>query len=121
MMVERLLYLLGYMLAPVLFIKAESPKSVAKRLRFAYRLVGVKIIETESTDSGERTVILCPYRNLFAGRYGRKWFCHSKLDQVDEGYASYLRRHKNVRYEAPKSCNDTGRRSEYCCSEVSML
>jgi hypothetical protein len=117
----RLLYLLGYMLAPILFIKAEAPTSVVKRLRFAYKLVGVKIIETESTDSREKTVFICPYRNLFTGRYKKREFCHSKLDQVDVGLSSYLRKHKNIKYQVPKDCSDTGRDSEYCYSEVSML
>jgi hypothetical protein len=94
----RLLYLLGYIFAPILFIKAEAPKSVVKRLRLAYRLVGVKIIETESTDSREKTVFLCPYRNLFTGRYNKREFCHNKLDQVDVGLSSYLRSHKNIKY-----------------------
>ncbi len=115
-----LLYLLGYLIAPLLFIKAEDPKSVVKRLRFAYRLVGVKIIETDSTDSRERTIFLCPYRNLFTDRYGKREFCHNRLDQVDVGLSSYLKKHKNIKYDVPKGCSDTKANSEYCYSEVSI-
>jgi hypothetical protein len=113
---ERLLYLLGYVLAPLLFVRARDAKAVAKRLRLAYKLVGVKIIDVIATDSGERMVILCPYRNILADKYGERGFCHSKLDRVDEGYASYLRR-RNIRYRVPQHW----RTSEYCYSEVSVI
>lgn len=115
-MVHRLLHMLGYMLAPVLFLKAGSPESIARRLVLAYRLVGVKVVEVRGTDLKEKLVILCPYRNLLASKYGKKGFCHNVLDYVDEGYATYLKRHRGVVYLRPRSCD--GENREYCCSEV---
>lgn len=116
-MIERILFWIGYAIAPFLFFRAKSPSSVVKRLRFAYRLVGVKIEETSTVDSTERTEFLCPYRNLLADRYGEKRVCHDKLDRVDDGYVAYLERFKDIDYQRPQSCSD----SACCFSEVSRL
>lgn len=122
-MIEKVLHWLGYALAHVLFLGARSPSSVVRRLRFAYRLVGVDIVETPRVDGAERTIFLCPYRNLAANRYGRKWLCHEKLDRVDDGYVTFLRRHRDIDYERPQCCTRLARcdDSEYCYSEVSEL
>lgn len=114
-MIDRLLYLFGYAIAPVLFFRAETPAAVVRRLRFAYRLVGVRIEATETVDGTERTLFLCPYRNLLAGRHGEKRFCHDTLDLVDDGYVTYLARHKDLEYRRPRGCPN----SERCFSEVS--
>lgn len=119
-MIEKGLYFVGYAIAPVLFFGVNTPKAVVCRLRFAYRLAGVKIIETPYIDGTERTIFLCPYRNLAKTRYGEKWLCHQKLDRVDDGYVTYLRRHKDIDYQRPRSCTalDHCADSAYCYSEV---
>jgi hypothetical protein len=120
-MLRRALHALGYLLAPVLFAGADTPEAVVQRLRVAYRLVGVRIVETPRVDGVERTVFLCPYRNLAASRFGAKWLCHDVLDRVDDGYVTYLRRHKGIDYERPRSCAALPycEASDYCYSEVS--
>jgi len=122
-MIRRLLHDLGYVIAHVLFLGAKTPESVVARLRVAYRLVGVRIVETPQIDSVERTIFLCPYRNLGATRFGEKWVCHDILDRVDDGYVTYLRRHKGIDYQRPRGCADLAYcdESEYCYSEVSDL
>lgn len=117
--VERLLHGVGYLLAHVLFLRAHSPASVVRRLRWAYRLVGVRIVETPQVDETHRTVFLCPYRNLGAGRWGRKWLCHEKLDRVDDGYVTYLARKRDITYHRPRGCTKAaGCEEPYCFSEV---
>ena len=122
-MIERLLHGFGYVLAYGLFFRAETPETVVRRLRFAYRLVGVHIEKTVSIDGTERTVFRCPYRNLLADRYGEKWVCHQKLDRVDDGYVMYLKEHKKIDYDRPQSCEQlAGCDASACCfSEVSEL
>ena len=122
-MIRRLLHDLGYVIAYVLFVGANTPTSVVKRLRVAYRLVGVRIVETPQVDSVERTIFLCPYRNLGTTWFGEKWICHDILDRVDDGYVTYLRRHKEIDYHRPHGCADLAYcdESEYCYSEVSEL
>lgn len=121
-MLERLLHAVGYLIAPVLFFRADTPAAVVRRLRLAYRLVGVRIRATATEDGTERTEFLCPYRNLAAGRYGEKWICHTKLDRVDDGYVTYLRRHKGIDYQRPRGCEETGECDpEHCFSEVSVV
>ena len=119
-MLEKGLYVAGYVIAHVLFLRANTPKVVVRRLRFAYRLVGVKIADTPRIDGTERTIFLCPYREIAATRYGKKWVCHQRLDWVDDGYVAYLRRHKNIDYQRPQSCTDFDycADSAYCYSEV---
>jgi hypothetical protein len=123
MMIRRLLHDFGYVVAHVLFLGAKTPESIVKRLRIAYRLVGVRIVETPEIDSVERTIFLCPYRNLAASWFGEKWICHDILDHVDDGYVTYLRRHKGIDYQRPRGCTDLAYcdESEYCYSEVSEL
>lgn len=120
-MIEKGLHFAGYAIAHLLFFGVNTPESVVRRLRLAYRLVGVKIVETPQVDGIERTVFLCPYRNLARTRYGKKWLCHQKLDRVDDGYVTYLRRHKNITYQRPRSCTDLAycADSSYCYSEIS--
>lgn len=122
-MIRRLLYNFGYGIAHVLFAGATTPSAVVRRLRFAYRFVGVRIDETSCVDSVERTIFLCPYRNLGTTRFGEKWVCHDVLDRVDDGYVTYLRRHKGIDYQRPRSCTDLSYcdQSKYCYSEVSEL
>jgi len=122
-MIRRLLYLFGYAAAHVLFLGASAPRAVARRLRIAYRLVGVRIVETPRVDATERTIFLCPYRNLGAGRFGRRWVCHDILDRVDDGYVTYLRRHRDIDYQRPRACTDLPycEESAYCYSDVSDL
>ena len=122
-MIRRLLHGFGYLLAHVLFLGASSPQSVVRRLRFAYRLVGVRIVETPRVDGVERTIFLCPYRNLAAGRFGRKWLCHDVLDRVDDGYVTFLREHRDIDYPRPTGCENLEfcEESAYCYSEVSRL
>ena len=122
-MIRRLLHDFGYVVAHVLFLGAKTPESIVKRLRIAYRLVGVRIVETPEIDSVERTIFLCPYRNLGASWFGEKWICHDILDRVDDGYVTYLRRHKGIDYQRPRGCTDLAYcdESEYCYSEVSEL
>ncbi|MFB6072853.1 MAG: hypothetical protein ABEJ88_07780 [Halobacterium sp.] len=122
-MIRRLLHGFGYVAAFVLFAGASTPSAVVERLRFAYRLVGVRIVETPRVDDVERTIFLCPYRNLGASWLGEKWLCHDVLDRVDDGYVTYLRRHKDIDYQRPTGCADLAYcgDSEYCFSEVSEL
>lgn len=116
-MLERLLYLVGYAIAPVLFFRAETTEGVVRRLRLAYRLAGVTIDETRTDDGVEYTEFTCPYRGLLADEYGQRYVCHQKLDRVDDGYVSYLRGHKDVDYRRPRACD-----SGACCySEVQEL
>lgn len=118
--IERLLYVVGYGLAHALFLGARSPASVVTRLRLAYRLVGVKIVETPHVDGVERTIFLCPYRDIESDRFGETWLCHRKLDRVDDGYVTFLRRHRDIDYRRPRRCThlDYCDESEYCYSEV---
>lgn len=122
-MLRRALHAFGYAVAHLLFLGATRPRSVVRRLRFAYRLVGVKIVETPQVDNTERTIFLCPYRNFAANRFGKKWLCHDVLDRVDDGYVTYLRRHKDIDYQRPRGCEDLAycNDSAYCYSEVSRL
>ncbi|MFB6205584.1 MAG: hypothetical protein ABEJ05_03520 [Haloglomus sp.] len=122
-MLRRLLHHLGYAIAHVLFVRAETPEAVVRRLRIAYRLVGVRIVETPTVDSVERTVFLCPYRNLASDRFGEKWVCHDVLDRVDDGYVTFLRRHRDIDYQRPRGCEDVAfcGAAERCYSEVSEL
>jgi hypothetical protein len=119
--IERLLHAFGYVLAYGLFFRAETPETVVDRLRLAYRLVGVRIEQTASIDGTERTVFRCPYRSLLADRYGEKWVCHEKLDRVDDGYVTYLKRHKGIDYNRPRSCEQLVdcADSTCCFSEIS--
>lgn len=112
-MLRGLLHGLGYLLAPLLFLGANTPSAVVRRLRIAYRLVGVRIVETPRVDDVERTVFLCPYRNLGATRFGEKWVCHDILDRVDDGYVTYLRE-RGIDYQRPRGCPG----SEQCYSTV---
>ena len=122
-MLRRVLYAFGYLVAHVLFLGAKTPETVVRRLRIAYRLVGVRIAETPSVDGVERTIFRCPYRNLGAARYGRKQLCHDVLDRVDDGYVTYLRRHREIDYQRPRDCTELAYcdASEYCYSEVSEI
>ncbi|MFC6873904.1 hypothetical protein [Halobellus marinus] len=122
-MLRRILHDLGYAIAHFLFLGADTPEAVVRRLRIAYRLVGVRIVETPRVDATERTVFLCPYRNLGATWFGARWLCHDVLDRVDDGYVTYLRRHKGIDYQRPRSCNDFDycTASEHCYSEVSEM
>lgn len=119
-MIEKALYWVGYLIAPVLFFHASTPQAVVRRLRLAYRLVGVRIVETQQIQGTERTVFRCPYRSLGVSLFGEKWLCHQKLDRVDDGYVTYLRRHKNIDYQRPRSCTDLPYcdQSAHCYSEV---
>lgn len=109
---ERALHAFGYVVAHGLFLGASAPETVVRRLRLAYRLVGVRIDDTES-DGAERTAFTCPYRNLGADRRGARWICHEKLDRVDDGYVSYLGE-RGIDYQRPRGCAD----SEQCYSTV---
>jgi len=112
---EQALHDFGYGLAYFLFAGSDEPESVVKRLRLAYRSVGVRIKECDTTQQGcERTVFKCPYRNLTPGDYDEKGFCHKKLDLVDDGYVSYLDEKKGLEYRRPRSYGET----ELCYSEV---
>lgn len=71
-MIEKGLYLAGYAIAHVLFFGMNTPEAIVRRLRFAYRLIDVKIVEMPQVDGAERTVFLCPYRNPVKTRYGEK-------------------------------------------------
>ncbi|MFC7185553.1 hypothetical protein [Halorubrum yunnanense] len=110
---ERLLHGFGYALAHGLFLGASSPERVVRRLRLAYRSVGVDIDETESEAGGERTTFSCPYRGVGARVYGEKWVCHEKLDRVDDGYVTYLAE-RGIDYQRPRDCDG----SERCYSTV---
>lgn len=116
---ERALYVFGYLFAHLLFLGATTPQAVVRRLRLAYRLAGVRIVETPTVDETERTVFLCPYRNLGTSRWGRKWVCHEKLDRVDDGYVTFLDRRRNITYRRPQGCDVLeGVDERYCFSEV---
>ncbi|ERG88040.1 MAG: hypothetical protein J07HX5_00181 [halophilic archaeon J07HX5] len=120
-MIRRLLHAVGYLIAHVLFVDAETPTSVVRRLRVAYRLVGVRIVETPTVDDTEQTIFLCPYRNIAAGRLGQYQFCHDILDRVDDGYVTFLRRHRGIDYQRPRGCTElAGASSPYCYSEVEV-
>lgn len=121
-MFEKGLYWFGYAFAHLLFLGASTPRSVVRRLRIAYRFVGVRIVKTPAIDGTHRTVFLCPYRNLAANRFGKKWLCHERLDRVDDGYVTYLRRHKDITYHRPQSVEelDSCANAAYCYSEVSQ-
>ena len=110
---ERALHDFGYLAAYVLFLRANSPESVVRRLRLAYRAVGVRIDDTDSAAGRERTTFTCPYRNLGADRCGERWLCHEKLDRVDDGYVSYLAE-RGIDYQRPRGCSD----STQCYSTV---
>lgn len=112
--VGRLLFWFGYVASFVLFLGADSRTSVVRRLRWAYRAVGVDVRDVETTDGVERTVFRCPYRNLGAGRYGRRRVCHDVLDKVDDGYVAFLGRHRGIDYDRPRACAA----SECCYSAV---
>ena len=122
-MFRRVLHGIGYLVAHVLFLGATTPRAVVGRLRLAYRLVGVRIVERPRVDHVERTIFRCPYRNLAAGRFGQKWLCHDVLDRVDDGYVTYLRRQRDIDYQRPRSCADLAYcdESAYCYSEVSTV
>lgn len=109
------LYWFGYVASFVLFFRAHSREAIVERLRWAYRTVGVDIQDTESLDGTERTTFRCPYRNLGANRYGRRHACHDVLDRVDDGYVTFLERHRGIDYRRPRACAA----SECCYSEVS--
>ncbi|WP_315910293.1 hypothetical protein [Halapricum hydrolyticum] len=115
---ERLLHGFGYLAAHVLFLGAHTPEQVVSRLRLAYRAVGVSISDTASLDGRELTVFRCPYRRLGAGRFGAKWLCHEKLDRVDDGYVTYLARHRNMEYQRPRDCAATGLCDPEACYSV---
>lgn len=119
-MIRRVLHWFGYALAHILFLGANTPARVVKRLRIAYRLVGVRIVETPRIDEVERTIFLCPYRNLGTRWFDERWLCHDILDRVDDGYVTYLREHKDIEYQRPVSCADLAycESSEYCYSDV---
>lgn len=110
---ERLLHDFGYAFAHLLFLGASSPSAVVRRLRLAYRSVGVRIDDTDSGGGGERTVFTCPYRNIAAERCGERWACHEKLDRVDDGYVTYLEA-RGIDYQRPRGCTA----SEQCYSTV---
>ncbi|MFB6234644.1 MAG: hypothetical protein ABEH81_10975 [Halopenitus sp.] len=110
---ERLLHDFGYAFAHGLFLGAASPEGVVRRLRLAYRSVGVRIDDTASEAGTERTTFTCPYRSLGAGTCGEKWVCHEKLDRVDDGYVTYLRE-RGIDYQRPRDCPG----SEQCYSTV---
>lgn len=111
--VERLLHGFGYVLAHGLFLGASSPERVVRRLRLAYRSVGVSIDDTASEAGAERTTFTCPYRDVGARIYGEKWVCHEKLDRVDDGYVTYLAK-RGIDYQRPRGCDG----SEVCYSTV---
>jgi hypothetical protein len=110
---ERLLHGFGYVFAHGLFLGARSPERVVRRLRLAYRSVGVDIDETETEAGAERTTFTCPYRDVGARFYGEKWVCHEKLDRVDDGYVTYLGE-RGIDYQRPRDCDG----SEQCYSTV---
>ena len=117
---ERTLHAFGYVAAHVLFLGAHTPQAVVRRLRLAYRAVGVKITDTATVDDRQLTVFRCPYRRLGADRFGAKWLCHEKLDRVDDGYVTFLRRHRDIDYQRPRDCDAAGLcDAESCYSAVS--
>lgn len=110
---EGLLHGFGYVLAHGLFLGARSPERVVRRLRLAYRSVGVDIDETETEAGAERTTFTCPYRGVGARFYGEKRVCHEKLDRVDDGYVTYLAE-RGIDYQRPRDCDG----SDQCYSTV---
>jgi hypothetical protein len=110
---ERVLHGFGYVLAHGLFLGASSPAAVVRRLRLAYRSVGVRIDDTDAEAGAERTTFTCPYRDVAAGQCGERWVCHEKLDRVDDGYVTYLRE-RGIDYQRPRGCPG----SEQCYSTV---
>jgi SAM-dependent methyltransferase len=110
-----LLYTFGYVASFVLFFGATSRTAVVDRLRWAYRTVGVDIRDTETVDGVERTTFRCPYRNLGADRWGQRRACHDMLDLVDDGYVTWLARHRDLDYRRPRACAA----SQCCYSAVS--
>ena len=114
-LLERILHDFGYALAHGLFFGASSPEQVVRRLRLAYRSVGVQIDDTDSGPGGERTTFTCPYRDVAAGRCGEKWVCHEKLDRVDDGYVTYLAE-RGIDYQRPRDCPN----SHQCYSTVAQ-
>jgi hypothetical protein len=110
---ERLLHGFGYVFAHGLFLGVSSPDRIARRLRLAYRSVGVDIDETAVDVGAERTTFTCPYRNVGAGQCGEKWVCHEKLDRVDDGYVTYLAE-RGIDYQRPRACSAT----DQCYSTV---
>lgn len=120
--VETALHAFGYVAAHVLFLGAHSPEEVVERLRLAYRAVGVKITDTATVDDRELTVFRCPYRRLGADRWGAKWLCHEKLDRVDDGYVTFLARHRDLDYQRPRDCDQAGFcDAEQCYSSVTAM
>lgn len=113
-LVGLLLHGFGYLASFVLFFRAHSAETVVPRLRWAYRTVGVDIRDTETVGDIERTTFRCPYRNLGAERYGQRRVCHDVLDRVDDGYVTFLDRHRDIDYQRPRACTA----SECCYSEV---
>lgn len=116
-LVGTLLHAFGYVASFVLFFRAHSRETIVSRLRWAYRTVGVDIRDTETVDGVERTVFRCPYRNLGADRWGQRRACHDVLDRVDDGYVTFLEKHRDIDYQRPRACAA----SECCYSEVSEL
>ena len=119
-MLRWALHGLGYLIAHILFLGANTPPSVVRRLRIAYRLVGVQIVETPRVNGVERTIFRCPYRGLGTRWFDQKWVCHDILDRVDDGYVTYLRNHKAIDYQRPTDCEALPycEASEHCFSEV---
>lgn len=111
---ERALHDFGYVVAHGLFLGASAPSEVVRRLRLAYRLVGVRIDETDAAPHREQTTFTCPYRNAGADCCGERWVCHEKLDRVDDGYVTYLGE-RGIDYQRPRGCSG----SEQCYSTVS--
>ncbi|MFB6132192.1 MAG: hypothetical protein ABEJ44_02150 [Halanaeroarchaeum sp.] len=116
-LVSAVLYAFGYLASFVLFFGASSRTEVVTRLRWAYRRVGVSIQDTETVDGTERTAFRCPYRTLGADRYGERRVCHDVLDRVDDGYVTFLARHRGLEYDRPRKCAG----SPCCHSEVGEL
>ena len=116
-LVSAILYGFGYLASFVLFFGASSRSEVVARLRWAYRRVGVEIQDVETRDGTERTTFQCPYRTLGADRYGERRVCHDVLDRVDDGYVTFLARHRNIDYDRPRACAG----SSCCHSEVDAL
>jgi hypothetical protein len=112
--VGKLLWSFGYLAAFVLFVRAHSPEAVVGRLRWAYCRVGVDLRAAESTDGVERTIFACPYRSVGADRWGERRVCHDVLDRVDDGYVSFLARHRDIAYDRPRPCVG----GDCCYSEV---
>lgn len=110
----QLLWTVGYLAAFVLFFGADSRQAIVARLRWAYRTVGVDIRAIESVGDVERTVFQCPYRDAGASRWGQRRVCHDVLDRVDDGYVTFLDRHRDIEYDRPRPCAG----GQCCYSEV---